>query len=321
MAFIIVSAGQVTNSRMRTIRAMPLLACVSVAVLLVATACAALGYRLAAVSNQNGGIGPSASFFDPSRPEGQALMERVGTLSGRLTRVEAETSDLARRLGITAPQLQHSVPDTHLQQSQHSVPDTNAQGGTGGPLVPVSDTTTAPAGDYGTGLARLEQDIARLEASLNELGDAAAERDLTDMAVPNRVPVLGRMPRISSGFGVRLDPFTGHLAHHMGLDIPAPTGTAVLASGGGRVTFAGLHGAYGNAIMIDHGNGMQTLYGHCSRLFVRVGDVVLPHQRIAAVGSTGRSTGPHLHFEVIRHGTRIEPARFLAQVLSRKTVT
>jgi murein DD-endopeptidase MepM/ murein hydrolase activator NlpD len=290
---------------MRTVRAWPLLACASVAGLLLATCCVALGYRLAVATAPARQTAQAASVFDPGRPEGRALMERIGTLSGRLTRVEAEAADLARRLGITRPAPEVQEP-------------------TGGPLVLVTDmatTAATPADDYGTGLAALETDIARLEGSLEQLTDAASERDLTDMAVPNRLPVLGRMPRISSGFGVRLDPFTGHLAHHMGLDIPAPTGTAVLASGGGRVSSAGPHGAYGNAIVIDHGNGMQTLYGHCSKLFVRVGDVVMPHQRIAAVGSTGRSTGPHLHFEVIRNGVRIEPGRFLAQILARKSVT
>jgi murein DD-endopeptidase MepM/ murein hydrolase activator NlpD len=317
VAFIIVSAGQMTNSRNRTIRAMPLFACVSMAVVALSAGSVTLGYRLAVASASQSPQG--ASFFDPGRPEGRALMERVGTLSGRLTRVEAEAADLSRRFGTSEPTpiLQKAaVPDTARSRKMAAEP-------AGGPLVLANDFAAAapPADDYGTGLAHLEANIARLEDSLNQLADAASVRDLTDMATPNRSPVLGSLPRISSGFGVRLDPFTGHRARHMGLDIPAPTGTAVLASGGGRVSAAGPHGAYGNAIVIDHGNGMQTLYGHCSRLFVRVGDVVMPRQRIAAVGSTGRSTGPHLHFEVIRNGMRIEPGRFLAQILARKPVT
>jgi murein DD-endopeptidase MepM/ murein hydrolase activator NlpD len=95
-------------------------------------------------------------------------------------------------------------------------------------------------------------------------------------------------------------------------------GAAILASGGGRVVSAGFRGPYGNAVVIDHGNGLQTLYGHCSKLFVRSGDLVMPRQKIAAVGSTGRSTGPHLHFEVIRNGARVEPGRILASVLARQ---
>jgi murein DD-endopeptidase MepM/ murein hydrolase activator NlpD len=145
------------------------------------------------------------------------------------------------------------------------------------------------------------------------------DRELETMAYPNRLPVEGRMPRISSGFGVRHDPFTGRLARHQGLDIPAAHGTPILASGGGRVISAGHRGPYGKAIVIDHGDGMQTLYGHCSKLYVRAGELVMPRQKIAAVGSTGRSTGPHLHFEVIRNGKRVAPGQVLETVLARRS--
>jgi murein DD-endopeptidase MepM/ murein hydrolase activator NlpD len=105
------------------------------------------------------------------------------------------------------------------------------------------------------------------------------------------------------------------LARHSGLDIPAPHGSPILASGGGRVVSAGYRGAYGQAVVIDHGDGLVTLYGHASKLLVRPGDVVMPQQKIALVGSTGRSTGPHLHFEVIRDGKRVEPRQYLVGVL------
>ena len=137
------------------------------------------------------------------------------------------------------------------------------------------------------------------------------------MAYPYRLPVAGQGSRVSSTYGVRHDPFTGRLARHTGLDIPAPHGTPILASGGGRVVSAGYKGAYGRAVVIDHGDGLSTLYGHASKLLVRAGDVVMPNQQIALVGSTGRSTGPHLHFEVIRHGVRVEPRQYLSHVLGR----
>ena len=85
--------------------------------------------------------------------------------------------------------------------------------------------------------------------------------------------------------------------------------------------FSGRRGAYGQAVVIDHGDGLATLYGHASRLLVKVGDVVLPQQKIALVGSTGRSTGPHLHFEVIRDGNRVEPRHYLAHVLESRPGT
>jgi murein DD-endopeptidase MepM/ murein hydrolase activator NlpD len=87
------------------------------------------------------------------------------------------------------------------------------------------------------------------------------------------------------------------------------------------VVFSGRRGAYGQAVVIDHGDGLATLYGHASRLLVTVGDIVLPQQKIALVGSTGRSTGPHLHFEVIRRGHQVEPRPFLTQVLARAGTT
>jgi murein DD-endopeptidase MepM/ murein hydrolase activator NlpD len=166
-------------------------------------------------------------------------------------------------------------------------------------------------------LSRLEFDLSRLEGTLAELSDAATEQEVETMAYPNRMPVPGARVPVSSHYGARRDPFTGRLARHTGLDIPASHGAPILASGGGRVLSAGYKGAYGQTVVIDHGDGLATLYGHASRLLVRPGDVVMPQQTIALVGSTGRSTGPHLHFEVIRDGQRIEPRQYLGQVLGR----
>jgi murein DD-endopeptidase MepM/ murein hydrolase activator NlpD len=212
------------------------------------------------------------------------------------------------------------------QQAKVAQPDGRADEPRGGPLLLVGGepalvdaAATDPGGDYGIGLSHLEAEIELLEASLERMAGIVAERDLTTMAYPNRPPVHGSLRKVSSGFGVRHDPFTGRLARHMGLDIPAAHGTAILASGGGRVRSAGFRGPYGNAIVIDHGDGLQTLYGHCSKLYVRAGELVMPQQKIAAVGSTGRSTGPHLHFEVIRDGVRVEPGRVLASVLPRNS--
>jgi murein DD-endopeptidase MepM/ murein hydrolase activator NlpD len=321
LAFIIVSAHQMTDSRMRTIRARPLLIGAAVLGLAAMTASAGVGYLLGQSQAVAGAAGSQATILDFERPEGRALVDRVGSLSGRITRLEIEAADLARKLRVKPARAPVNATTPSVAGNTGTVPATEPAGG---PLVPIDDdapamrdAATAAVGDYGTGLAQLELELAMLEASIEHIADAAAERDLTDMAYPNRLPVFGTVPRISSGFGVRRDPFTGRLARHMGLDIPAAQGTAILASGGGRVVSAGFRGPYGNAIVIDHGNGLQTLYGHCSRLFVRTGDLVMPRQKIAAVGSTGRSTGPHLHFEVIRDGARVEPGRILASVLAR----
>jgi murein DD-endopeptidase MepM/ murein hydrolase activator NlpD len=129
------------------------------------------------------------------------------------------------------------------------------------------------------------------------------------MVFPSRTPIPG--VAISSGFGRRIDPFTGKLARHAGIDYAAQYGTSILASAGGRVRRAGPYGAFGRTVEIDHGDGLVTRYGHTSRILVRVGDIVLPGQPIAMVGSTGRSTGPHLHFEILRDETPVQPRLYL----------
>lgn len=117
---------------------------------------------------------------------------------------------------------------------------------------------------------------------------------------------------ISSRFGLRIHPITGEEKNHTGLDIASNQGTAVYASDGGTITLAGWNGGYGNCIMIDHGNGYVTLYGHLSTISVSEGQTVSQGDTIGAVGSTGNSTGPHLHFEVLQNGTRIDPEQFFS---------
>jgi murein DD-endopeptidase MepM/ murein hydrolase activator NlpD len=117
---------------------------------------------------------------------------------------------------------------------------------------------------------------------------------------------------VGSRFGFRIDPFTGEKAMHTGLDFPAEVGTPILAAAGGVVIVQEYHAAYGNMVEIDHGNGLITRYAHASATFVKKGDIVKRGQKIASVGSTGRSTGPHLHFEVWVSGVPQDPQRFLA---------
>lgn len=115
----------------------------------------------------------------------------------------------------------------------------------------------------------------------------------------------------SSNFGYRIDPFSGQQSYHEGVDFPAETGTPILAAASGKVIFADVHREYGKMIEVDHGNGLVSRYAHASSMAVRDGDLVVRGQQIAAVGSTGRSTGPHLHFEVRLNGVPQNPARFL----------
>lgn len=122
------------------------------------------------------------------------------------------------------------------------------------------------------------------------------------------IPTSGR---ITSRFGSRVHPVLGYRRFHGGVDFGAPYGTRITAADSGKVIFSGWYGGYGNSVIIDHGGGLTTLYAHASRLNVREGQAVVKGQSIAAVGSTGLSTGPHLHFEVRRNGSPVDPMGFL----------
>ena len=133
-------------------------------------------------------------------------------------------------------------------------------------------------------------------------------RQISAQIKPSGRPV--RDGYISSYFGERMDPFTGEEGMHKGLDFAADVGSDVLAVAAGIVTWAGPRSGYGNMVEIDHGKGYVTRYAHADRTLVSVGDEVQRGQAIATVGSTGRSTGPHVHFEVLKNGQQIDPLRF-----------
>jgi murein DD-endopeptidase MepM/ murein hydrolase activator NlpD len=172
-----------------------------------------------------------------------------------------------------------------------------AKGGIGGPLVPVK-----PPKDSDT----FERQIYRINITRSQID----RLNRTLALVPYRKPVLGEV-EFSSGFGVRSDPFLGRPAMHTGLDFRASMGDPVRATASGKVESAGWSGGYGRMIEIDHGNGLSTRYGHLSEIGVKVGDTIKIGQIIGAVGSTGRSTGPHLHYETRIDGEAVDPQKFL----------
>jgi murein DD-endopeptidase MepM/ murein hydrolase activator NlpD len=169
-------------------------------------------------------------------------------------------------------------------------------------------------------ISRLKNERAALEAAEAQL---ARESDQIASLIQQRVAAqsgivrgTGRFiypanGRITSGFGSRVHPILGYRRFHGGVDFGASHGTTIRAADSGRVIFAGWYGGYGQTVIIDHGGGLTTLYGHASRLSVREGQTVQQGQAIAAVGSTGLSTGPHLHFEVRRNGTPVNPMQYL----------
>jgi murein DD-endopeptidase MepM/ murein hydrolase activator NlpD len=173
----------------------------------------------------------------------------------------------------------------------------------GGPLIEAKDPRALAA------VLDVDEDFA--ERIQRAASDLAETRDLTaaSTSLPLAAPTTGTTR--ASGFGVREDPFTGRPAFHPGLDFAGPMMTAIHATAPGIVSFTGVRNGYGNTVEIDHGHGLKTRYGHLAAILVNVGDHVALGQRIAAMGSTGRSTGPHLHYEVWVDGRPQNPQRFL----------
>lgn len=178
--------------------------------------------------------------------------------------------------------------------------------------VPIEEVASLPVADAVGGPYLAPQSDRDFNASLNAL-DVALNRLETVRGTAKRLPFANPAPGqdITSRFGNRPDPFFGGLAMHAGIDFRAPTGTEIRSTGSGKVVTAGFAGGYGNMVEVDHGLGLSTRYGHMSRVLVREGDLVEPGQLIGLSGSTGRSTGPHLHYEVRRNGAPVDPMRFL----------
>jgi murein DD-endopeptidase MepM/ murein hydrolase activator NlpD len=173
----------------------------------------------------------------------------------------------------------------------------------GGPLISANDRKDiGPMADHPESFEQHVQRAARDILDMRRLGEASS-------GLPLSRPTTSTGE--SSGYGVRSDPFTGRPAFHPGLDFPAPAMTPVFATAPGVIIFTGGRAGYGSTIEIDHGGGFKTRFAHLAAISVKVGEHVANHQRIGAVGSTGRSTGAHLHYEVWRDGRPQDPERFL----------
>jgi murein DD-endopeptidase MepM/ murein hydrolase activator NlpD len=297
MAIVIFSASTLASSRMRTLTMRALAFAAGALALVGLLGGFVLGFQLSGGSHADEGWARVIANLDPTQPGSQALVHEIGSLSGRLIRLEAAADRLAARIGATPPAALDAA------ESPASVAGQPA----GGPLL---EPRSGAGSGTGPSLPRFDRSLDHAEATLDMVASKLARRDLDQMAFPSRAPIPGVM--ISSGFGRRIDPFTRRLAQHAGIDYMAPYGTSILASAGGRVRRAGPYGAFGRTVEIDHGDGLVTRYGHTSRILVRVGDIVLPGQPVAMVGSTGRSTGAHLHFEILRDGTPVQPRLYLA---------
>jgi murein DD-endopeptidase MepM/ murein hydrolase activator NlpD len=206
-----------------------------------------------------------------------ALTSVEDGMESRVRRMRGVFSDL----GLNMAQLDAATP----------------RAGMGGPFIPV----------------KLPGDSGPFERQLYRINVTRAQVDRLNRVlalVPYRKPVIGEV-EFTSGFGIRSDPFLGRPAMHTGLDFRAATGDPVRATANGKVASAGWAGGYGRMVEIDHGNGLSTRYGHLSEIGVKVGDAIKIGQVIGAVGSTGRSTGPHLHYETRIDGEAVDPQKFL----------
>ncbi len=206
-----------------------------------------------------------------------ALSAVEETMDSKVRRMRGAISDL----GLNMAQLEAAVPRIAM----------------GGPYVPVK--LAADAGPFERQIYR----VATTRAQVEKLNRTLA-------LVPYRKPVVGEV-EFTSGFGIRSDPFLGRPAMHTGLDFRAATGDPIRATANGRVTSAAYAGGYGKMVEIDHGNGLATRYGHMSEIHVKVGDTIKIGQVIGLVGSTGRSTGSHLHYETRIDGEAVDPQKFL----------
>ncbi len=218
-----------------------------------------------------------------------AMAVKVGEMQAQVVRLEALGERVAKVAGIKKEEISF-----------------DRKPGRGGVLIPGETLS----------LQDFESELGKLGRVLDDKTDQLAVMDAILSRESVRKAALPTAPPVSIGFfssnyGWRLDPFTGQRAMHEGVDFVADPGTSIKAAAGGIVIYSDYHPGYGNMVEIDHGNGLISRYGHASKRMVKEGDVVLRGQKIGEVGSTGRSTGPHLHFEVLLNGTAQNPTRYL----------
>ena len=225
----------------------------------------------------------------------RGAQQEVNAMAARLGELQAQ----ANRLNALGERL------TRVGQLQDGEFDFNEPVGVGGNDEAFDMAPKA----LDAGVTQLEKQFAASGKQLSVLEALLFNRALDKNATPSRLPILNSY--ITSGFGGRADPFGGGGQYHKGIDFKASVGDPVLTVADGVVSFAGDKSGYGNVVDVDHGNGYVTRYAHNSRLVVRMGDLVRVGQEIAKAGSTGRSTGAHVHFEVWENGAVVNPRKFL----------
>jgi murein DD-endopeptidase MepM/ murein hydrolase activator NlpD len=239
--------------------------------------------------------GPEPSQFASSQGVDNVIARLQASLDKVENRQMAALNSVEDGIESRARRMRGAIADLGLDMAQLEAATPRV--GMGGPFVPVK--LAANAGPF-------ERELYHI--NISRAGVERLNRTLAQ--VPYRKPVVGEV-EFTSGFGVRTDPFLGRPAMHTGLDFRASMGDPVRATANGKVVSAGWAGGYGRMVEIDHGNGLSTRYGHLSEIHVKVGDQIKIGQVVGAVGSTGRSTGPHLHYETRIEGEAVDPQKFL----------
>jgi murein DD-endopeptidase MepM/ murein hydrolase activator NlpD len=239
--------------------------------------------------------GPPPSQFAKNQGVDTALVRLTNSLDQVEGRQMAALNSYEDGLESKVRRMRGVITDLGLDMAQLEAAAPRAP--MGGPFVPV----------------KLASDASPFDRQLYRINITRAQADKltrTLALVPYRKPVIGEV-EFTSGFGIRSDPFLGRPAMHTGLDFRAQMGDPVRATANGKVVNSGWSGGYGRMVEIDHGNGLSTRYGHLSQIDVKVGDIIKIGQVIGEVGSTGRSTGPHLHYETRIDGEAVDPQKFL----------
>lgn len=221
----------------------------------------------------------------------RTLAQRVGRLQAEVIRINALGKRLVTHVGLEKGEFDFTKPSP-----------------IGGPEAPLTRETPS-LNNFLAAMEQLEQEITDSQQQLGLLETVLVERDRWQAAFPAGWPLRGGW--ISSTYGYRTDPFSGQREFHSGVDFAGKAGTEILAVAAGIVTWAGENGGYGKMVEIDHGNGYVTRYGHNQKILVQVGESIAKGQPIALMGSTGRSTGPHVHLEILHKGYKVDPLRFV----------
>lgn len=229
---------------------------------------------------------------DSARDNLDALTLRLGRMQAQMLRLDALGERLVEQADLDAAEF-----------------DFNIAPPVGGPRDATQLTATSVPDFLGM-LDELDATMADRQYKLAVLEQLLRHRQLHDRVMPSGNAVENG--HLSSKFGSRIDPFSGKQEHHKGIDIAGKAGSDVLALGDGVVIWSGKRNGYGNLVEIDHGKGYITRYGHNREPLVQAGDTVRKGQAVALMGSTGRSTGPHVHIEVLRNGKQVNPAKYLS---------